>query len=191
MATFPVAAGARITTAVINHAYSISDVSVTTVTAASYTDLSTVYTVPANDAALGVSYELMAHGYGTWGSTAQTLQMGLFFGAAIVGVAPTLGNSVFAISTPFRWKVTLELTPNGSSSTAGWMGSLAGVITESNANVLPTTGANNSVAYAGGNSAAVTVDATAAQVFSLRCQWASTSGAPTITCVKTRYTRLG
>lgn len=191
MTTFPVPAGSRATTALLNHAYSISDVDVTTVTAASYTDLSSIYAIPAGDAALGVSYELFAHGYGTTGSTAQTMQFGAQFGGSIVGIAPVIGSTAFGTSEAFRWAMTIELTPDGSSSTTGWAASLRGTVTQSANNVLPGAGNQDSVPIAGGNSTLVTVDATASQSLSLRFQWGSATGSPTITCMKTRFTRLG
>ena len=191
MTTFPAPAGSRLTTALVNHTYSISDVNVTTVTAASYTDLSSIYQVPANDAALGISYELLAHGNGETGSTSQTLQLGIYFGSSILGIAPTIGTTAWSTSLAFRWWARLEITPNGSSSTTGWQGSLAACLTYSGGNVVPGGSSNFTIPLAGGTSSTATVDATAAQDFSLRCQWGSATGSPTITCVKTRYTRLG
>lgn len=191
MTTFPAPAGSRLTTALVNHTYSISDVNVTTVTAAAYTDLSTIYNIAANDAALGVSYELMAHGNGTTGTTTETLQFGLYFGTGILGIAPAIGTTAWTTSIAFRWSARLELTPNGSSSTTGWVGSITGTVSATG-NLVPANTSNFTIPFAGGTSSSpVTVDATAAQPFSLRCQWGATTGAPTITCIKTRFTRCG
>lgn len=191
MTVFPVAAGSRITSAVINHAYTIADANVTTVTAASYAELSTVYQIPANDAAVGMAYELTCFGYGTWGSTAQTLQLGLNLNGSIMGIAPTIGSTAFATSEGFRWRISLILIPVTIGATATWMGSIEGVVCQTANNILPGAGNQDSVPLAGGNSTAVTHDSTAGNDFSLQAQWGATTGASTITCTGTRYTRCG
>jgi hypothetical protein len=188
---FPVVAGQRITPAVLNHAYTYADTNSHTVTAASYSDLSSIYTIPASDAATGMSYEITAFGNGTTGSTAETMQFGLLLGSSIVGVAPLIGSSAFATSEAFRWEVTIKLIPATIGSTATWFGSVEGVVTESPNAILPGAGSQDTVPFAGGNSSAYTQDSTVPNAFGLQFAWGGTTGSPTITCTGTRYTRCG
>jgi hypothetical protein len=188
---FPVVAGQPITPAVLNHAYTYADTNSHTVTAASYSDLSSIYTIPAWDAAVGMSYELTAFGNGTTGSSAQTMQFGLYLGSSIVGVAPILGSSAFATSEAFRWEVVLKIIPASIGPSGTWFGSIRGVVTESPNAILPGAGSQDSVPFAGGNSSAYSQDTTVPNAFGLQFQWGGTSGSPTITCTGTRYTRCG
>jgi hypothetical protein len=186
-----VSAGQKVTAAELSQAYTLADSNSHTVTAAAYTDLSSIYTIPANDAAAGMAYELVAFGNGTTGSSGETMQFGLNLGGSVVGVAPILGSTAFSTSEAFRWRMSLILIPVTTGVTATWMGSLEGTITQSANNVLPGAGSQDSVSIAGGNSSPYTQDSTVANAFSLWFQWGATTGSPTITCHGTRFTRCG
>lgn len=188
---FPLSAGARLTAAAIDHMYAISDANVTTVTAAAYTDLSSIYPITASDAAVGTAYRLSCFGNGTTGSTAQTMQFGLNLNGTILGIAPVIGSSAFATSLAFRWKATLLYIPVSTGVTGTWVGSLEGAITEAPNNVLPNGSTQNSIGFAGGPSAAATQDTTVTVGISLRFQWGNATGAPSITCIGTTFERLG
>lgn len=182
---FPVTAGQRLTPAVINHAYSLSDTDVTTVTAASFADLSSVYQIPASNAAVGVAYRLTAAGNGTQGSTAQSISMGVALAGSTLGITPGSGNGFAATSTAFRWVAVATLIPVTIGATATWQGSIRFTLTQD-------TAGSNSLTLAGGSPTSLPAqDSTTANDFSIQAEWASGTGSPTITCVQTTFERLG
>ncbi len=186
MALFPMQAGQRITAAAINHMYGITDTSVTTPGApTSFTDLSTVYTIPASDAAVGCSYRLTASGYGTQGSTAQTVSVAVALAGSTVGITPTSGSGFAAVSTAFRWTAIATLTPQTVGSTATWTASIEFVLTQN------TAGSNSEPLAGGSPTSTVTQDSTVANTFSIQMKWGAATGSPTITCSKTTFERLG
>lgn len=191
MTTFPAPAGSRLTTALINHAYSISDANVTTVTATSATDLSSVYQIPASDAATDVMYELLAWGNGTWGSTAQNL----FFFTALAGSALGQGSEIYSglfnTSQVFRWRYTARLICVTTGSSATWQQQGDGVISRYNGTLAPGSATTNSMGFTDSNTTAVTQDSTVANDFSVQAYWASATGSPTLTCHGTRFSRCG
>ena len=138
----------------------------------------------------------MAHGNGTTGTTTETmLQFGLYFGSGILGIAPVIGTT--AMDHQHRVPLVRHaLEPDPERVPApppGWVGSITGTVSALHRRQLvPANTSNFTILFAGGTSGSpVTVDATAAQPFSLRCQWGATTGEPTITCIKTRFTRCG
>ena len=192
MTTFPAPAGSRLTTALINHMYANADSVTTTVTAASLTDLSNIYTIPASDAAAGTAYRLSAFGNGTWGSTAQTLQFAACLAGSAVGSnPPTIGSSAFSTSTAFRWDAQILLICATSGSTGTWYARINGSLSAYNTTLLPNTGSQCTLAFSYSNTTAVTQDTTVANTLSVRAAWGSTTGSPTLTCHGTTFERLG
>ncbi len=189
---FPIAAGQRLTSAVLNHMYAIADTAVTTVTQATAQNLSTVYVIPANDMAAGVAYRITCGGDGTQGSTRQNLQFNVGIAGASVGFSAVIDSTALAVSALFRWRMQIMLIPVTTGAAGTYCTSIEGCVTNSASNIIPGTAANNSVPLGGHNLATGTgLDTTAAQNFALRCQWGSVTGAPTITCRSTVFERLG
>lgn len=189
---FPVAAGQRITAAVLNHMYAIADTATTTVTAASASNLGTVYVIPANDMAVGVAYRLSCGGDGTQGSTRQNLQFNAGVGGTSVGFSVIIDSTALSASATFRWKAVIMLIPVTIGASGTYDTSIEGCVTQAANNLIPGTAANNTIPFGGHNLTTGTgLDTTAAQNFALRAQWGSTTGAPTITNRSTVFERLG
>jgi hypothetical protein len=158
--------------------YGYADVNSTTVTAAALTDLSTLYTIPAGEPYTDAAYELRAAGYGTWGSTQQALTLG-----------PLLGSG--AVSSPtaaFQWSLMIEMTCTDGIS--GWQVSLSGAVAETANALNPGTASTNSVPLAGATTSVYTAAVSSAIPVALQAKWAATTGAPTITCVRTTFRKV-
>jgi hypothetical protein len=188
---FPISAGQKLTAAVLNHAYAIADTSVTTVTAASASNLSTVYVIPANDMAVGVAYRLSCGGDGTQGSTRQNMTFAAGLAGASVGFQPVIDATALAVSALFRWEAEILLIPVTTGGAATLHTRIKGCVTQSANNIIPGTAANNSIPFGGHSLAATAGDTTVANNFAVRFLWASTTGGPTITCRSTLFERLG
>lgn len=178
-------AGQRVTAALLSLNYALADIGAVTVTAASLTDLTASFTVPAGDAAAGNIYEVEAWGNGTWGSTAQTLTFQTVFGNnnTFAG-AVTLGTNYMAVSTAFRWHVTCRVICLTTGAGGTWTSELHGQCSVNNANLL-TSGSSSANATSGftacESSGSVTLDTTIAQGLKIQAAWGATTGAPTIT----------
>ena len=169
--------------------YGYADGNQTTVTAAASTALSTVYTIPAGEPYTNSAYELTCAGFGTWGSTQQALTLSPFLGAAtITGTARVVAATALAISAAFHWSVTIGITCTDGVS--GWQGSMIGTVAETASALNPGTAATNSVPFAGATSASYTAAVSSALTVALKAQWATTTGAPTITCVRTTFRKV-
>jgi hypothetical protein len=188
---FPITAGQKLTAAVLNHMYAISDTAVTTVTAATAQNLSTVYVIPGNDMAAGVAYRLTASGDGQQGSTRQNLQFAVGFAGTSIGFQPIIDSTAFAVSALLRWKISIMLIPIVIGASLTFNTNIEGCVTQAANNLIPGTAANNTVPFGAGNITASTGDSTIANNFALRAQWGATTGAPTITCRATVFERLG
>jgi hypothetical protein len=169
--------------------YGLADVNSTTVTAAASTNLSTPYTIPAGEPYAGAAYELHCAGFGVWGSTQQNLTLAPFLGSGTVG-SPTrvVAAAAFSISATFQWAVTLEFTCGDGVS--AWQVSLSGSIVETAAALNPGAAGTNAIALAGATTTAYTAAVSSALPAALRAQWASATGAPTITCVRTTFRKV-
>lgn len=165
--------------------YGAADTNTTTVTAASATNLSSVYVIPAGEAYTGAAYELSCGGNGTWGSTQQQLTLamalnGTSFGS---GGAGKVAASALAASAAFFWSATMKLVcVDGVSS---WNCTLDAIVAEQSSPANPGTAATNTVPLT------VTLNHTAsvsnAITVSLQALWGSTTGAPTLTNSRTNF----
>lgn len=168
----------------------ISDVGVQTVTAASLQALSATFTVPANDMALGSAYALTCFGNGTWGSTQQTLTFQPEIDGAAVGTNPGIDSTAFAASAAFRWYATFNVLCVTAGAGGNVQLSGMGCATQTAHTIIPGTALNNTVPFAYGTSSNSNLDTTASHTIVMKCQWASTTGTPTITCHGSLFTRL-
>jgi len=146
-----------------------------TVTAASFTQCSKNWSIPANDPQVGTVYRLTVEGSGTQGSTAQTLTFALGVSAGNEASAGLL-NTFAAASTNFTFKVVFEVTfiTTGSSGTADISTQVQG---------------KNGVAT--GFTTAVAFDTTSAVTLKAQAEWGSTTGAPTFTSYHSVLERIG
>ena len=181
MSTF--LAGQRLTASAMNHMYGSGDASARSATAASMTQISSQYVIPANDAAIGVAYRLCTWGLGTQGSSAQTLafRANTISGAGLA--ATTIGSGFASTNAGFRWwaRMTCLVSQIGSGGTiTGFLE--GGVVQVSTTNT--TSGFN---AEWQGSS----INTTTNWGIEIDCQWGSTTGSPTISCAGTLFERIG
>ncbi len=152
-----------------------------TVTSSTEGVLSTV-TVVANAAQIGAIWRLSVFGYGTWGSTQQTLQFRTSFAGSDIGDVVTIQNTDLVASATFEWNVQILLACVTTGVSGTWRSSISGCLTENSSAIIPGTAANNTIPFSRGTgSSDVTVDTTANQALKLTASWASTTGGPTIT----------
>lgn len=139
-----------------------------TVTAAAMTNLSPAFTVPAYDATAGVAYRLTCWGHGTQGSTPQGITFQVLTGATASATA-TWSSGFCGASTGFAWtfKADVLIKTAGSS----------GTFTSGQYNIV-----NQTNIAAAGNTPSGALNTTASWAYVIQAQWASTTGAPTITC---------
>jgi hypothetical protein len=169
--------------------YGYADTNSTTVTAASAaTNLSTLYTIPAGEPYAGASYQLSAAGYGTWGSTQQQLTLWPYLDATLTGPGRPIAATAFAVSAAFQWSALVEMTcvDGVSAWQVSWLGS---IVQTANA-IAPGTAADNAVPLAGATTSSVTAAVSSAITVALQAKWASTTGAPTLTCVRTNFRKV-
>lgn len=174
-------AGQRITASLLNRMYGEADANSHTVTAASLTDLSSVYVIPANDASANTAYRLTCYGNGTWGSTQQQLNFQGTLASTSLGSGGVPSTALTA-SNSFRWYVTMNLVV----ATTGVSGTAVGAIDAQLYNTNTSGQAGRVIACAG----VVAMDTTAANNFKLQADWGSTTGAPTLTCLATIFERV-
>lgn len=184
-------AGQRVTADIESSDYTIGDVTTFAVTAASMTQLSQQFTVPAGDANVATMYRVTCWGNGTWGSTAQNLTMQMTFAGTGFGITPTIASGAFSGSAAFRWNTVMILICQTTGTLGTWHGSFWGCLTQTANNINPGTASQNTVPFVGGPSASVSQDTTVANALVLECAWASTTGGPTITCHGTTFERCG
>jgi hypothetical protein len=162
-----------------------------TVTAASASDLSALYTIPGGDCNVGTKFEMEAWGNGTWGATAQTLNLLPQVGGSAFGAQPSIGSSQFSTSAAFRWNVRLVIVCLQTGAGGSFHGYFTGTASQTANNVLSQTGNNGSIGFAGGPSANFAQDTTAAISLKIQASWSSTTGSPSISCHGTTVTRSG
>lgn len=173
----------------LNQYYGYADTNATTVTAATATALSTVYTIPAGEPYAGAAYELCCGGTGTWGTTsppALGLSMALNGTSFGNGQAGIISGSAFSTSAGFCWSARFRLTCiDGVSS---WGCRLEAVLTQTANQALPGTAADNTVPVACYHSDTAAVSS--AVTVAVFAKWGSTTGTPTLTCSMTEFRKV-
>lgn len=166
-----------------NLGVSVTDKTNRTVTQAATTQLGAQFTIPANDAKVNTVYEYDAWGFGTWGSTAQELFFDPTFAGSNLG-SQGLASSTFAVSTAFNWRFNLRLIVTATGTSGNF----------DMAAIYPV-GANVASSQAGYVSVRTpTVNAfntTVSNTLQLNAHWNSATGAPTLTCIGSIFTRKG
>jgi hypothetical protein len=162
----------------LNQYYGFADANTTTVTAASYGNLSSQYVIPAGEADYaGAAYELSCGGRGTQGSTAELARFAFLLGGGQLAAA-TVPSSFAGTSVTFAWTATLKaVCADGVSS---WWGSVA----------VEIDSATESYTGVASNSSAWTAAVSSAIPVALQAEWGATTGAPTITCSWTTWKKV-
>lgn len=171
----------------LNERYGFADATPATVTAASFANLCTPYVIPAGEAYAGAAYELSCAGDGVWGSTQQTLALSMFLGSAF-GTAPTPGATMLNASVAFQYSLIMRLTcVDGVNQ---WWGDISGAVVAATATILPGNAAANACAIAGVNTGVHLASVSGALTAVIQAKWGSTTGAPTITNLKTTFKKV-
>ncbi|HEY6275592.1 MAG TPA: hypothetical protein VIX86_04600 [Streptosporangiaceae bacterium] len=158
----------------------LAQVSGVTITAASFTTCGD-FTIPAGDMEVGAVYEITYKGQGVWGSTQQTLIFQVAIDGANVSTTAGIAGADFAASATFSWSCRVLLICGTAGAAGRVQVHMAGCITQNDHVITPGTAANNTVPWEGTSKADVAVDTTASHTLALQAEWASTTGAPTIT----------
>ena len=174
----------------LNQYYHFADANVTTVTADTLANLSSVYTIPAGEAYADAEYEILASGNGEWGSTQQQLTLQVALAGNALGAGVQIGKDLFNTSQNFRWSATGRLICVTTGTSATWIYAMDMIISVYNGTILPGTPANNSASGTDSITAAATQDSTVANTVAIQAVWGSATGAPTITCRKTRWSKV-
>lgn len=175
-------AGSRVTAGLLSEDYTDGSATGNTVTAATITDLSPTFTIPAGDPQPGTAYRLTCFGTGTWGSTAQQLQLEAYVaGAAITNAG--IPAATFNTSEGFAWKVTVDIV----IATTG----TGGTYTIHQDCAASTTAASSRGNTPQRNSSGNAINTTVSNAVVVRAVWASMTGAPTITCDGAVFEKLG
>jgi hypothetical protein len=172
-----------------NQIYGDADTASTAVTAATQTQLTTTYTIPGNEPAVGSAYRLRFGGSGTWGSTQDTLAFSVSVGGVTVFANITLGASALAANASFRFAGWADIVFSAVGASGAVLGSSMITITETANSIVPpgtyTQGnwaAQGSYVLTDANaSASSTFDTTTDSVFIVKCAWGSAAHSSTIT----------
>lgn len=185
-----IVAGQRITPAVLNRIYGTADTNAHTIIATTFTDLSSVYQIPAGDAQSGTAYRLSIFGNGTWGSTQQVLTFTTALAGTAIGTAPAIASTALSASAAFDFDVSVLLICVTPGSSGTWAARVSGQVNETANALLPATAADNTIGLTGCTHTAVTQNTTIANNLSIQAKWASATGAPTLTCNGTLFEKV-
>jgi hypothetical protein len=160
-----------------------TDTSINTVIGTTAANLTVAHGIPANDSLGGTFYRLVAYGNGTQGSTAQQLNIFGFVGGTQIsqaGVSAGFAGASANFEWFAEWEIQIEIT--GASGT--FNGRLA--FTPS-PNAATAQAPGTTIRVSSANSQATN----SAYTIQLKADWASATGAPTITCLGSRLERIG
>jgi len=161
-----------------------SDTTSNTATGASTQPLTISWTVPANTALAATVYRIRCGGHGAWGSTQQQLSLEQRIDSTVANNL-NVGATAFAASDPVEWDMTLEwmITATG----AGGLCRVRLCLSMSKSSAA----ANNTNGVAACRRAvSVAFDTTGDRLLHLNALWASTTGAPTITCDGSTFEKI-
>lgn len=177
-----IAAGQDATPAFLNQYYGFADTTPITVLAAAQTQLTSAYTIPANEPVAGSAYEMLFGGNGVWGATQQLIAFSVVVaGNVLLNTIPGIAATAFAASAGFRYHGRAIFVCNTTGVSGSFGVSLEITVTETANAVNPGTASTNSVSLADAAAGNPAVDTTAGMTAVIKCGWASTTGAPTIT----------
>ncbi len=160
-----------------------SDATTFTIIGTGAAQASKTWTIAANDANAGTVYRLTVWGFGTEGSTAQNLNVGISLNGAVIRTS-ILAAVTASGSLRFRCVIDLHIVTTGAGGTADVNG-LANWSTTGAAAAVSAS-ANVGSGAAGGEAFNTTVSNT----LRLSLSWSSTTGAPTITTIGSTFERI-
>lgn len=172
----------------LNQTYEQADANTAIVTQAAFTNLSTLEVIPAGEPYTGAAYELDCEGFGSWGSTQQQLTFAMAFNGTQEGNTPAIAATAFSAGASFAF--WLKISATCTDGVSGWTSSIKGGISQTADPLLPGTAADNSMALAGVTASGFTKAVSSAISVCAQAKWASTTGAPSITCLKTTWRKV-
>ena len=182
-------AGSRITASQLNQYYGYSDSATTTVTAAVQTQLTTSYSIPASEPSVTSAYEIEFGGSFTWGATQQLIAFSLVIGGVVVlANHPGIDATAFSVSAAGRFTGRARFNWSAVGASGAVFADLQVNLAETANAAKPGTAADNTVTISDATSAAsAAIDSTAAVTCIVKCGWAGTTGAPTISNRHTQF----
>ena len=160
---------------------SAADLTQTVVTAATTTPIGKQYTIPANDAVVGDTYEFDLQCIGKQGSTQQTITISVLYAGSTRSV--TLAAGFAGVSATFSLKAKFTMTINATGAGGNEWDTLE-VIAGQSGTTVPQVG------IAGNLTGTVGFNTTIANTVQFEAAWGATTGAPTITSVVTRMRKI-
>lgn len=184
-------AGQKLPASFLNQGYGFADAATTTVTAASQQPLTTSYSIPANEPAVGSAYEVRFGGNGTWGSTQQQLTFTLVIqGVVVVNLINGIAAAAFNASAAFRFTGLANIVFSATGVSGGAWAGLSYTLSESASAVNPGAAGTNTIGVADANGTVATIDTTSSMAVIVKCGWAATTGAPTISNHHTIFRKI-
>ena len=163
----------------LNQYYGAADANQTTVSGTALSALSSVYTIPAGEAAhAGVAYELLCGGTINWGTASEHLQLAGYFDGATIHTTVTINDSVFASGSTQVWDAHFRMVC--ADGVSQWQGSWRFSANQVANNIVPGTAADNTVTAGDSAPSAVTAAVSSSIAMGLRAAWTGTSGSPSI-----------
>lgn len=159
-----------------------SDTTSRTVAVASTAQLSSSYPIQAYDAQVSTSYRLICFGTGTWGTTAQQLQLYAYVGGTLIANAG-IPAATFNTGEGICWRVSVTIM-------------ITSVGTGGSFTLHEDVAASTSLASSRGNtpqrnSSGNAINTTVSNAVVVQAAWAAGPTGSTITCDGTLFERLG
>jgi hypothetical protein len=174
-------AGQLVTADLLSTSYAQSDFTAYNIgSATTGAQICNSYSIPAGEPQVGSVYRLRAYGDGTQGSTAQGLQFLASFGGLTTGTGLTYASSFASINQAFRWWLQAEAMCITTGASATWQLSLEGMCG-------PGTSGLSGVDQ---NATPVTMATTSPIAFFLAADWASATGSPSLSGLRSVFERI-
>jgi len=165
-----------------------SDVTSYTVTAASFTQASRTWPIPAYDGKIGTVYRLTTAGNGRQGSTQETFSAQ----AAVFGTTAVPRGFVSAIvgaSGTFAWRSVIEVEILSTGSSGSALVTTTFYMSQGTTGAGASSASNSSVCV--GTQTITGINTTSATTLGLQLEWGATTGSPTATSTRSLFERLG
>lgn len=168
-----------------------TDPTVTTVTAATYSALSKIWSIPDDDPNAGTKYVIKMAGVGETGTTQEVLDFRIAaFGLTWAAVGMASGQ--FPVSTTFNWDLEAEIVIKTTGASGEVQGAKVRVaLAASGVNQEGGTGAQGTVTLVGYTGLTSGVDTTQANTMTVQCQWGSSTVGATIASGYSEFERKG
>lgn len=155
--------------------YGLADTIQTTVTNTGLQSLSSIYTIPANEAYAGAAYELLCGGTAIWGTASEHLELTAQLNTTPLHITVIINDSCFASGSTQVWNAWLRLVC--ADGVSEWLGSWGIIINQVANNIIPGTAANNTVPAGDSAPSAVTALTSAPITVAMMASWSGASTA--------------